>query len=231
MPSINLGMSCLTSEYKDFKEIVIAIKNMINDKKANIIFGVNDDIRIELDYNSLSEYSIKKDVLDNIANKEFIPILLSLLQKQVDTFAKLQVREYKNELDDDSDNTANAVEDFKNIINEKILLVKELFLDENMKRRYIIKSTTKHSIISSIKWEINKKLFNDGNESTLNSTYATLKIITDKNSDEYNPLSKIFPFTQFSSNENQLLLDFDINDLEFLIKTLNDVKIKLNNIE
>jgi hypothetical protein len=228
MASMEFGIRLIECEFDKFKKTIVALKDMINDKKANIIFGVNEDIRVEIDNDSLEKYSLEKDELDTIANKEFIPILLSLLEETDDSFIELQVRTFKNEKENIKE---TSLDEYRELVKSKIEYINEIFIDEQIKKRFIIKSTTKHSIISSIEWEINQKLYDAENDYSNSPTYATLKMIIDRNSNDNNPLLKILPFIQLEKKDEHILIDCDENDLDFLIKTLNDIKTKLIKIK
>jgi hypothetical protein len=228
MAKIEMGIVDFKCKLEKFKTIVLGLKGMIDDCKTNIIFGIEEDIRFEIDDSYLENYSLNKEELDKVINIEIIPIMESLLNHQEESFVNVQVRKISKGNKKDGE---KELELYKQELIEKVNYIKEILIDDILMKRYIIKKTTKHSKIKSISWEINKKIFDASSKELINAKYATVKLQMVNGSDDDNPLLKIFPFMQQENGNNSLTFDCDENDIEYLIKIFSNIKVKLNKYE
>lgn len=123
---------------------------------------------------------------------------------------------------DDRKVTKEEIKERNQILKKKIDLVKEVFIDEDIRNRFLIKKTSKETLFGDLSWEINSKIVDSKNDGFKPFNYAKVAIFAEK-------VNTVFPIEGLPPIKEKLaVFDLDLVDIEFLIDTLRKVRKQLN---
>lgn len=112
-------------------------------------------------------------------------------------------------------------EDEKEEFGNKIKIVEDLLIDTKIKNTHLIKSTSKAKNISSVDWEVSKKIFDDTQGKIPELIYATLNLNIKKSNSEPNPFVRLFSIDE---SEEIVCVNCDLSDIDYFIDILSDIK-------
>lgn len=220
MAKIEYGQAYLESSVDDFTKAIYTLNQLINDMNAKIIFGIEEDTKVEVDEKALVKFDIDKEMFSKIVNTEFVLVLEAILSKTEDEFIMIQYRQFK---DVEGKNEKVDRDIFKEAITKKIDYTKEVIVTNEIKERYMIKATTKISKLKKINWEINKKLY-DNEKEKLSAKYATISIKVGKELNEMGSILRMFPFIENDYKIDEISFDCDEYDIDYIIKIFEKIK-------
>ncbi|WP_291635952.1 hypothetical protein [Clostridium sp.] len=222
MAKIGYGQANLESSDDDFTKVIYTLNQLIHDESAKIIFGIEEDTKVEVDEKALDKFDIDIEMFSKIVNTEFVSILEAILSNTEKDFISIQYRQSKDdEVKDENEEMSKEL--FKKAIGKKIDYTKEVIVTNEIKSRYMIKATTKISKLKKINWEINKKLY-DNEKEKLSANYATISIKVGKELNEMGSLFRMFPFIENDYKIDEISFDCDEYDIDYIIKIFEKVK-------
>jgi hypothetical protein len=188
---------------ENFSKFSAIIKKLIDERNLYLFF-----------YDNYFRFEVKEKVFDNILHKktperkeffvflhhEFTHIIFSLLTNEEQKF----IDQYSKKEED------------KEIAKNKIDIVRRNILNDTIESRFLLASNSYNNLLDNLKWEINKKVFNNSFHKPEIFT-AFLKFEFNDNAsrdDEKGPTS----FT----------IEFSKGDLDFLINELTLIKERLD---
>lgn len=191
---------------KTFKEVCQKVKNLMADGKCNLfILTFWADFRLE-DNNLLNEEERRTLV------REIEPILSFALSEQ--DRKKDRLRSFLPH--DDEDLTDEVLED----LFKKQTIAEDMFINEEIKSTVSIRNTTKHSLLSDLSWEINKKL-RTSEKSKKSVVYATISLEFEEKTNLVAPRGN--PFIK----PTKIIFDCNCHDIDYIIHALNKIKDEL----
>ncbi|ODM27100.1 hypothetical protein A7W90_13245 [Clostridium sp. Bc-iso-3] len=223
MARFEYGAPSIESSLNDFKQVAFIVSQLLAEDNMKILFAFETDISIEIDDSALSKFDTDKDSFNKILNAEIIPIIEAILSNSENDMIQILLRQ----LDlNDSESKKKEKDSLEKTMKQKVEYIKEVLINEEIRHRYNIKSTTKLPKIKNIQWEINNKIF-DNLKKELNSKYATINIKVSKELETSAFPFRFLPFMQPEYKIEEISFDCDKYDIEEIIKILEEIKEKL----
>jgi hypothetical protein len=148
-------------------------------------------------------------------NRELNKIIIAILSDNIDFLKHFLLESSEDEGEDEDVDSGNEV------LIEKIKLVEDLIIDDQIKASFLIKSTSKNKLISQITWEVNEKIYDSYEGEFEKLKYITL-VIKDIGAESGMPFNAMFPFLNENKEENVYTLTEQ--DVDYLLKELNKLK-------
>ncbi|NRS51758.1 hypothetical protein [Brevibacillus sp. HB2.2] len=183
-----------------------------------------NSMRFKSDSKELKEILLKEEVdygdFIEFLNRELNKIIIAILSDNIDF-----LKHFLIETSDDEDEEEDA-ENGNEILSEKIKLVEDILIDDQIRAAFLIKSTSKNKLISQITWEINEKTFDSYEGEIEKLKYATL-VIKEIGSEAGLPFSAVFPFV--NEDKEAKVYTLTKQDIDYLLKELTRLKDVLAN--
>jgi hypothetical protein len=206
------------SSNDNFQKVLAIAESQLKNKKIQVRFGPQGKMRFIIDEDGLraalslmsSPPGLSEETFREIFDNEVGPLLEAVLRDAVDQFI---------------DTTAIRDEDQKDrkpILKRRAELVNTALVNEELRARFLIKTSSKHPRLRATNWEVVRKLALS-NRGSISRAYATLNFETVR--PDMPSAFLWFPF--FSDPVGQstsVSFDCDEGDLDDLIQTLQDAR-------
>jgi len=180
--------------------------HVVNSNLVRFIYD-NEFINSYIQQNHLDRKTFKKDL------REVQSFILAIL---VDN-TELLFRYVFDEEDDD-----------KELVREKVQAVEQIFITNDIKNYFKIKSTAKTRLIRDVEWDVSEKLF-DKEEGKLNNIrYAHFNLDTTENGVGL-PFISNNVFIPIEVPKQNILLTMTMDDVEYLLFELNELRRVMEN--
>ncbi|NSW91340.1 MAG: hypothetical protein HPY74_11835 [Firmicutes bacterium] len=195
----------------EFSAVTTFVKGLIDNNRIKIFIPTEDIIKlIVTDKDEIKRFCEKEKIKEKYAYYLIdieIPRLIShILNELPDTI---------------SFNGRPLEEDEKEDFSAKLKIVKDILIDTKIKNTHLIKSTSKVKSITSIDWEVSKKLFADTEGNLPELLYATLNLNISKPNSQSNPIAKLFSLNEA---EETVCINCDLSDIDYFIDIFSDIK-------
>lgn len=219
-------MNATNEKLAQFKEIVTIVERLIKQKKVFISIsierlpGIVLEIEEETLDTELKAISVEEKDFHDIVDDEITPMMLACMEDSQDSFIKAKINALKEE-DYDQDRIAKE----ESLLREKIRLVDERLVDQNLRDRLLFKRSAKAPVFTGLEWDIKVKHFDSRKEPLYPVPYATCQIKYQKGV----PRSPLALFFEAAPSE-AIEIDFTLDEIEHMIKGLGIVKDKLGTL-
>ena len=115
----------------------------------------------------------------------------------------------------------------RKVIEEKVTIAREAFITSEIADIFVIKSTAKTRLLGEIDWEVSERVFDRdmGTVSSLKHAQLSLKTASSDRSPSF-PFWSFFPE---SGSGNDLVLTLAIDDINYLLRELEEMKRVISN--
>lgn len=204
---------------QQFHKVLTVASDQLKNKKIQIRFGPEGKMRFVIDEDGLKRAlatpeasGLSEETFREIFHSELGPLMEAVIRDTLDRYIETQAR---------MDERA-ARESVVAVVKERSEIVKKLLINDDLRARYLIKTSSKHPRLKTADWEVVKKVALP-NKGSISRSYATLNFETIW--PESASTLIWFPFFPDSpGRKRSMSFDCDEEDVEDLIKTLQDVK-------
>lgn len=205
------------SSFEDLKRCVDISCEMIKNKQMFVLFGCINKVKFDILISNEKFSSLYKD----IEFQKFKEIMIEEVSVIIEQNIKEPTVE-ENSLEEYLLENGCSVEDAKYIAEEKCNkrhYINDVLMCDESVSRYILKEKTLSEKLSKVSYEINRYVFEDNSD----MLYSVLEFTSTEN------LSRESVLEELLSNKSSQKVKFvcDKYDLEYLIKTLEQIKERL----
>jgi hypothetical protein len=212
------------SSNEHFQKTIATAGDQLKNKKIQVRFGPQGKMRFIIDEDGLrtalatpSASGLSEETFREIFHNEIGPLLEAVIRDGVDQYIEAaQVTTEGQKGDRDAR---------KAVLKERAEVVKKVLATEELRARYLIKTSSKHPRLREANWEVARKVALP-NMGSISRPYATLNFETVWPE----PLGALlwFPFfPNVGGRTESVSFDCDEGDLDDLIKTLQEAKAAL----
>jgi hypothetical protein len=216
-------MNAINEKLAQFKGMVTVIERLLKQKNVfisvsierlpGIVLEIEEEaLGPELKAKSIEEKDFR-DIVDEIS-----PMMLACMEDRQDSFIEGKTDALRSEEDYDADRIAEE----EVLLREKMMLVDERLVDQNLKDWLLFKRSAKTPVFSGLEWDIKVKHFDSKKQPVSPLPYATCQIKYQKGFPR-SPIALLFE----ASPADAIEIDFTLDDIEHMIKRLGVVKDKL----
>jgi hypothetical protein len=211
-------MAELSSD-QQFQRVLAVAEDQLKNKKIQVRFGPDGKMSFVIDEEGLTKAltataasGLSEQTFREIFHNELGPLMEAVIRSTLDRYIDMQAR-----LDEKS-----ARESVVSTVKQRSEIVEKTLVNDDLRARYLIKTSSKHPRLRAADWEVVKKVALP-NKGPILRPYATLSLETVWPE----PASALvwFPFFPDSpGRKKSVSFDCDEEDLNDLIKMLQEAR-------